>query len=88
MFNANGASGVSVLVKFNISPDIRAGIESGELVRSGGVVRCAVTGAIVKHLEEGSFSIREVVNSVAQHVWSSKEGKNAVVGFIGVVLGG
>lgn len=88
MFNANGASGVLVPVMFNIPPDIRAGIESRELVRSGGVVRCAVTGAIVKHLEEESFSTREVVNSVAQRVWSSKQGKNAVVGLIGVVLGG
>ena len=87
MFNANDASGVPFLVMFNIAPDIRAGIESGELFRSGGVVRCAVTGAIVKHLEEGSFSTREVVNSVAQRVWSSKEGKNAVVGLIGVALG-
>ena len=87
MFNANDASGVPFLVMFNIAPDIRAGIESGELVRSGGVVRCAVTGAIVKHLEEGSFSTKEVVNSVAQRVWSSKEGKIAVVSLIGVVLG-
>ena len=87
MFNANGASGVPFPVMFNISPDIRAGIKSGELVRSGGVVRCAETGAIVKHLEEGSFSTREVVNSVAQRVWSSKEGKIVVVGLIGVVLG-
>lgn len=87
MFNANGASGVPFPVMFNISPDIRAGIKSGELVRSGGVVRRAETGAIVKHLEEGSFSTREVVNSVAQRVWSSKEGKIVVVGLIGVVLG-
>lgn len=88
MFNANGASGVPVPAMFNIPPDIHDGIESGELVRSGGVVRCAETGVIVKHLEEGSFSTREVVNSVAQRIWSSKEGKNAVVGLVGVVLGG
>lgn len=88
MLNANGASGVPIPVMLDSPPDIYVGIESGELVREGGVVRNAATGAIVKHLEEGSFSIKEVVNSVAQRVWSSKEGKIAVVSLIGVALGG
>lgn len=87
MFNANGASGVPIPVMLDIPPDIYARIESGELVREGGVVRSAATMAIVKHLKEGSFSTKEVVNSVAQCVWSSKEGKIAVVRLIGVALG-
>lgn len=87
MLNANGASGVPIPVMLASPPDIYVGIESGELVREGGVVRNAATGAIVKHLKEGSFSIKEVVNSVAQHVWSSKEGKIVVVGLIGVAFG-
>ena len=87
MLNANGTSGVPVQVVLDIPPDIYVGIESGELVRVGSVVRNAATMVIVKHLKERSFSTREVVNSVAQRIWSSKEGKNAVVGLIGVALG-
>ena len=87
MLNANGVSGVPVQVVLDIPPDIYVGIESGELVRVGSVVRNAATMVIVKHLKERSFSTREVVNSVAQRIWSSKEGKNAVVGLIGVALG-
>ena len=90
MLNANGASGVPVQVVLDIPPDIYVGIESGELVRVGSVVRNAATGAIVKHLEEGRFPAKETANgvaSVAQRVWSSKEGKIAVVRLIGVALG-
>ena len=90
MLNANGASGVPTQVVLDIPPDIYARIESGELVRVGSVVRNAATGAIVKHLEEGRFPAKETANgvaSVAQRVWSSKEGKIAVVRLIGVALG-
>ena len=90
MLNANGVSGVPTQVVLDIPSDIYARIESGELVRVGSVVRNAVTGAIVKHLEEGRFPAKETANGVAsvvQRVWSSKEGKIAVVRLIGVALG-
>lgn len=90
MLNANGVSGVPTQVVLDIPSDIYARIESGELVRVGSVVRNAATGAIVKHLEEGRFPAKETANGVAsvvQRVWSSKEGKIAVVRLIGVALG-
>ena len=68
MLNANGASGVPVQVVLDIPPDIYVGIESGELVRVGSVVRNAATGAIVKHLEEGRFPAKETANGVASVV--------------------
>lgn len=90
MLNANGVSGVPTQVVLDIPPDIYARIESKELVRVGSVVRNAATGAIVKHLKEGRFPAKETANGVAsvvQRVWSSKEGKIAVIGVaLGVVV--
>lgn len=90
MLNANGVSGVPTQVVLDIPSDIYARIESKELVRVGSVVRNAATGAIVKHLKEGRFPAKETANGVAsvvQRVWSSKEGKIAVIGVaLGVVV--
>ena len=85
--------GVPVQVVLDVPPHIAAGLASGTLVRVGGVVRNATTGAIVKHLEEGRLPAKEAANSVAnvaQRVWASPVGKaaGAVVVAGGLVMGG
>lgn len=78
--------GVPVQVALDIPPDIAPGLASGTLVRVGGVVRNATTGAIVKHLEEVRLPANKAANSlvnVAQRAWASPVGKAA--GAVGVV---
>lgn len=48
--------GVPVKVVLDVPPVIVAGLESGALVRVGGVVRSTTTGKIVKHLREVRLS--------------------------------
>lgn len=54
---------------FDIPPDIEAGLNSGELIRYGGVVRDRM-GSIVKHLKEvpGPANSQETVGRVAASV--------------------
>ena len=72
------AVGVPVQVVLDVPKDIAAGLASGELVRVGGVVRSATTGAIVKHLREVRIPDKKTLNGVtevAQRVSGSTRGK-------------
>ncbi|WP_406708906.1 hypothetical protein QEV61_05400 [Trueperella pyogenes] len=85
--------GVPMQVVLDVPPDIYTGLASGALVRVGGVVRNAKTGAIVKHLGEGRLPAKEAANSVAnvaQRVWASPAGKAGVVvvAAVGLVMSG
>lgn len=84
--------GVPIQVVLDVPPDIAAGLASGTLVRVGGVVRNATTGAIVKHLGEGRLPAKEAANSVAnvaRRVLGTTRGKIGVgilvVGAVGTV---
>lgn len=85
------AMGVPVQVVLDIPQDIAAGLVSGDLVRVGGVVRSAKTGAIVKHLGEGRLPAKKTANvgaKFAQRVWGSTGGKVAVFLSAVVLLAG
>lgn len=43
---------MAIQVNLDIPPKIRAGIDSGDLIRIGSVVRDRISGSIVKHLSE------------------------------------
>lgn len=85
--------GVPMQVVLDVPRDISTGLASGALVRVGGVVRNATTGAIVKHLGEGRLPAKETANgvaNVAQRVWASPAGKAGVVvvAAVGLVVSG
>lgn len=73
-------------VVFHIPLDIKRGIDSGRLIRRGGIVRDQ-TGQIVKHLEEAEATIRDsLINIVQRAVCATENHKCAVFVGVGVAV--
>ncbi|GLY05715.1 MULTISPECIES: hypothetical protein [Actinoplanes] len=69
-------------VVLDIPADLAARISSGELIRTGGVVRNAVTGSIVSHLKDADLSVKQVW-AAAKSVGSRTSTGKVVVGAVG-----
>ena len=76
-------------VAFEVSKEIRAGLSTGVLTLHGGVVRDALTGAIVKHLKPvGERALQsEVVGSFVQGLRKIPKGYVVGLSATGVVVG-